>query len=159
SLDHSFPHVNPALRLSIAKHEFCPGHLFKLDATIKEKPCPKSFEISHSGEFTQCERDTFPKDYPSFCSLFDPLTVYFEILQFFIISSANIPAIHQVVFGCSEYMRILYQLYTQYEWAAILQYHFLFHNHRLAEMCKGDFSKWHAMDTELALLYLYGNPR
>ncbi|KAF8573432.1 hypothetical protein K439DRAFT_1557246 [Ramaria rubella] len=36
------------------------------------------------------------KDYPSFHSLFNPLVVYFEILQFFIISSGNIPAIQQV---------------------------------------------------------------
>ncbi|KAF8591390.1 hypothetical protein K439DRAFT_1327663 [Ramaria rubella] len=157
SLDRSFPHVDSALRLSIARHKFHLGHLFKLDATVKEKPCPKSFEILDSGELTQRERDASPKDYLSFRSLFDPLTVYFEILQYFIISSANIPAIHQVAFGCSKYICILYHM--QYEWASVLQYHFLFHNCRLAEMHEGDYSGWRAMDTELASLYLYGNPR
>ncbi|KAF8574514.1 hypothetical protein K439DRAFT_1300275, partial [Ramaria rubella] len=135
-----FPHVDPALWLSITKHKFCPGHLFKLDATIKEKLRPKSFEISDSGEFTQHERDASPKYYPSFRSLFDPLTVYFKILQSFVISLANFPAIHQVVFSCSEYTQIFYQLYMQYEWATVLQYHFLFHNHHLAEMREGNFS-------------------
>ncbi|KAF8587742.1 hypothetical protein K439DRAFT_1311555, partial [Ramaria rubella] len=154
-----FPHIDCVLQLSIARHEFRPRHLFKLDAMIKEKPHPKSFKISNSGEFTQHKRDASPKDYPSFRSIFDPLTVYFKILQFFVIASVNVPAIHQVVFGCSEYTRILYQIYTQYEWAAVLHYHFLFHNRRLAEMREGDYSGWRAMDAELASLYLYGNPR
>ena len=39
SLDCSFPHVEPVLWLAIVKHEFWPGHLYKLDATVKE--CPK----------------------------------------------------------------------------------------------------------------------
>ena len=159
SLDRSFPHVEPALRLAIAKHEFRPGHLYKLDATVKERPKPKTFEISDDGEFTQRDRDASPKDYPSFRTLYDPLVIYFEILEYFIISSGNIPAIQQVVLGCSEYLRLLYQVYSRYEWSAVLQYHFMFHNRRLAEMREGDYSGWHIMDSELASLYLYGNPK
>ncbi|KAF8580620.1 hypothetical protein K439DRAFT_1305610, partial [Ramaria rubella] len=153
SLDHSFPHVNSALRLAIARHKFQPGHLYKLDATIKEKLKPRSFEI------TDDDRDASPKDYPSFHSLFDPLVVYFKILQFFIISSGNIPAIQQVVLGCSEYSHLLYQIYSWYEWPAVLQYHFMFHHHHLAKMRDGDYSSWHVMDTELASLHLYGYMR
>ncbi|KAF8460565.1 hypothetical protein JB92DRAFT_2839208 [Gautieria morchelliformis] len=78
SLNHSFPHIDPVLRLAIAKHEFCPGHLYKLDTTVKEKPTAKSFEISDNGAFTQRERDGSPKDYPSFRALFDPLVIYFK---------------------------------------------------------------------------------
>ena len=159
SLDHSFPHVNPMLQLAIAKHEFCPGHLFKLDAIVKEQPTAKTFEISDDGAFMQCERDASPKDYPSFCTLFDPLIIYFEILQFFIISPGNVAAIHQVNLSCSEYLHILYQIYSRYEWSAVLQYHFMFHNCCLAEMCNGDYSGWQIMDSELASLYLYGNPK
>ena len=122
SLDCSFPHVNPVLQLAITKHEFCPGHLYKLDAIVKEKPTAKTFEISDDGAFTQHERDASPKDYPSFHTLFDPLVIYFEILQFFIISSGNVAAIHQVNLGCSEYLRILYQIYSRYEWSTVLQY-------------------------------------
>jgi hypothetical protein len=159
SLDRSFPHVDPALRLAIAKHEFRPGHLYKLDATVKEKPAAKSFEISDDGAFTQRERDASPKDYPSFRALFDPLVVYFEILQYFIISSGNVAASLQVNLGCSEYLRILYQIYSRYEWSAVLQYHFMFHNRRLAEMRDGDYSSWRIMDSELASLYLYSSPK
>ena len=159
SLDRSFPHVEPALRLAIAKHEFRPGHLFKLDATVKEKPTVRTFEISDDGAFTQRDRDASPKDYPSFRTLFDPLVIYFEILQFFIISTGNVAAIHQINLGCSEYLRILYQIYSRYEWSAVLQYHFMFHNQRLAEMRDGDYSGWRIMDSELASLHLYGNPK
>jgi hypothetical protein len=159
SLDRSFPHVESALRLAIAKHEFRPGHLYKLDATVKEKPKPKTFEISDDGEFTQRDREASPKDYPSFRALFDPLVVYFEILQYFITSSGNVAAIQQVILGCSEYLRILYQIYSRYEWPAVLQYHFMFHNRRLAEMRDGDYSGWRVMDSELASLHLYGNPK
>ncbi|KAF8506251.1 hypothetical protein JB92DRAFT_2543755, partial [Gautieria morchelliformis] len=159
SLNRSFPHVEPALRLAIAKNEFHPSQLYKLDATVKERPKPKTFEITDSGEFLQQERDASPKDYPSFRALYDPLVTYFEILEYFIISSGNIPAIHQVVLGCSEYLRILYQVYMHYDWPAVLQYHFMFHNRRLAEMREGDYTGWRVMDAELASLYLYGNPK
>ncbi|KAF8514985.1 hypothetical protein JB92DRAFT_3115219 [Gautieria morchelliformis] len=104
SIDRSFPHVEPALRLVIAKHEFRPCQLYRLDATVKEHPKPKAFEISDDGEFLQHERDASPKDYPSFRALYDPLVVYFEILQYFIIASGNVPASQQVVLGCSEYL-------------------------------------------------------
>ncbi|KAF8528731.1 hypothetical protein JB92DRAFT_3107029 [Gautieria morchelliformis] len=73
SLDCSFPHIDPALRLAITKHEFCPGNLYKLNAMVKEKPTAKGFEISDDGAFTQQERDVSPKHYPSFCALFDPV--------------------------------------------------------------------------------------
>ncbi|KAF8511451.1 hypothetical protein JB92DRAFT_2556593, partial [Gautieria morchelliformis] len=149
-----FPHVESALWLAIAKHEFRPSHLYKLDATVKECPKPKAFEISDDGEFLQREREASPKDYPSFHALFDPLVIYFEILQYFIIASGNVPASQQVVLGCSEYLHILYQIYMRYEWSAVLQYHFMFHNRHLAEMCDGDYSGWRSMDTELASLHL-----
>ncbi|KAF8585857.1 hypothetical protein K439DRAFT_1312530, partial [Ramaria rubella] len=134
SINRLFPYVNSALRLAIVKHEFWPGHLYKLDSKVKEKPKPKSFEILDNGEFTQHERDASPKDYPSFQALFDPLIVYFQILQYFIVMSGNIPTAIQV-------------------------YHFLFHNHHLAEMHDGDYSGWKGMDAELTSLYLYGNPK
>jgi hypothetical protein len=159
SIDRSFPHIESALRLAIARHEFRPAHLYKLDATVKEKPKGKTFEISDDGDLTQREREGSSKDYPSFRSLYDPLVVYFELLQYFIISSGNLPVIQQVVLGCSEYLRILYQMYTRYEWTAVLQYHFMFHNRRLAEMRDGDYSGWRIIDAELASLYLYGNPK
>ncbi|KAF8572924.1 hypothetical protein K439DRAFT_1302567, partial [Ramaria rubella] len=149
-----FPQINAALRLVITRHEFCPGHLFKLDSTIKDKPKAKMFEIFDSSNLTQHNRDASPKDYPSFRSLFDPLSIYFEILQFFIITSGNIPVIQQVVLGCSKYLQILYHLYTCYEWSSVLQYHFTFHSRRLAKMHNGDYLGWNIMDTELASLHL-----
>ncbi|KAF8491125.1 hypothetical protein JB92DRAFT_2589436, partial [Gautieria morchelliformis] len=149
-----FPHVEHALRLAIAKHEFHPSQLYKLDATVKERPKPKAFEISDDGEFLQHERDASPKDYPSFRALYDPLIVYFEILQYFIIASGNVPASQQVVLGCSEYLRILYQIYMHYEWSAVLQYHFMFHHRRLAEMREGNYAGWRIMDAEIASLHL-----
>ncbi|KAF8578105.1 hypothetical protein K439DRAFT_1298782, partial [Ramaria rubella] len=77
-----------------------------------------------------------------------------SILQFFIIASGNVPAIQQVVLGCSEYLRILYYTYTCYEWTAVLQYHFAFHSRRLAKMRDGDYSGWQTMDAEPAALHL-----
>ncbi|KAF8577035.1 hypothetical protein K439DRAFT_1365724, partial [Ramaria rubella] len=141
--------------LTIARHELYPGHLYKLDSTIKDKPKTKTFEISNSGDFTQHDRDASSKDYPSFCALFHPLSIYFGILLFFIISSENIPAIQQVVLGCSEYLRILYYIYTHYEWAAVLQYHFAFLRQSMSS--NSDYLGWQTMDAELTALHLYGN--
>ncbi|KAF8531816.1 hypothetical protein JB92DRAFT_3287874 [Gautieria morchelliformis] len=87
------------------------------------------------------------------------LVIYFEILQYFIISSGNVPASLQVNISCVEYLCILYQVYSCYEWSAVLQYHFMFHSRRLAEMRDGDYSDWRTMDSELASLYLYGSPK
>ena len=92
SIDRVLPHIKSALQLAITKHEFLPGQLFKLDSQIKEKLKVKSFEILEDGGFTQQEWDALPKEYPSFHFLYDPLNVYFDILQFFIISSGNILA-------------------------------------------------------------------
>ena len=105
SLNCSFPHIEPVLQLAIANmNSGLAISLYKLDATVKEHPQPRTFEISNNGEFTQCDCDASPKDHPSFHTLYDPLVVYFEILEYFIISSGNIPAIQQVVLGCSEYL-------------------------------------------------------
>ncbi|KAF8528241.1 hypothetical protein JB92DRAFT_3207746, partial [Gautieria morchelliformis] len=61
SLDRTFSHIESALWLAIARHEFRPGHLYKLDTTMKEKPNPKTFAILDEGEFTQQERDASPR--------------------------------------------------------------------------------------------------
>jgi hypothetical protein len=159
SIDRSFPDVESPLQLAIAKHKFRPSHLYKLDATVKQRPKPKAFKISDDSEFLQCKRDASPKDYPSFRALHDPLIIYFEILQYFIIASGNIPVSQQVVLGCSEYLRILYQIYLRFERPAVLQYHFMSHNCHLAEMRDGDYAGWHVMDAELVSLNLYGNPK
>ena len=69
SLDYSFPHVNPVLWLAVAKHAFCPRHLFKLDAMVKQKLTAKSFEISDNSAYNKKEMLS-PKDYhPSTHSL------------------------------------------------------------------------------------------
>ena len=87
------------------------------------------------------------------------LVLYFSILQVHVSSSGNIPAIRQVIIGCNEYLRTLYDLYIEYDWTALLNYHFAFHARRLMEMAKGDYSCWSDIDGALQNHFLIGHPR
>jgi hypothetical protein len=72
------------------------------------------------------EREPSVKEYPSWLSLYNPLVYYFSILQIQLSSSGNLPAIPQVILACNGYLRLLYDLYLEYDWTALLNYHFSF---------------------------------
>jgi len=148
-----FPNIDKVLLLAIGWHAFKLAHLFKLDTCIKEKPAT-SFLDFENGAIIHKEWEPSIKEYPLFISLYSPLVVYFNILQIHVTSSGNLPVIHQVIFGCSKYLCSLYDLYIEYDWTALLNYHFAFHAKHLQEMLRGDYSQWSEIDWALQTRFL-----
>ena len=104
SLASYFPDVKPVLLLAIVKHEFDPGQLFKIDPQLRVKPGDSRLQLSDTGILIKAERDASPKEYPSFCSLHDPLHIYFNILMHQLIVSGNHQALLNFTHGSSKYV-------------------------------------------------------
>jgi hypothetical protein len=158
SLPSLFPDIDEATLLAIGRHTFKPGHISKLDTHIKDKVMSTILDFEN-GTLIHREREPSTKEYPTWLSLYNPLVLYFSILQVHVSSSANIPAIRQVIIGCNDYLRTLYDLYIEYDWTALLNYHFAFHARRLTDMTRGDYSRWGEIDGALQTRFLIGHPR
>ena len=149
----------PVFLLAITKHEFDPGQLFKIDPQLKDKPRDGHLQLSEAGVLIKAEWDTYPKEYPSFCSLHHPLHIYFNILLHQFITSGNQQALIDFAHSSSKYMSGLYKLYLKYEWPQLLEYHFRFHNRHILEMQEGKYGGWEHMDTDLMSLHLFSHPK
>ncbi|KAF8592101.1 hypothetical protein K439DRAFT_1325900, partial [Ramaria rubella] len=134
SIQSLFPDIEEAVLLAIGRHTFRPGHIFKLDTRIREKVSTVTLDFEN-GCLVQRDKDPSPKDYPNWGSLYYPLLCYFSILQ------------------------SLYTMYMEYEWTAVLNYHFATHAKHLAEMTYGDYSRWGEIDGNLLNCHLIGHPR
>jgi hypothetical protein len=158
SLQSFFPDIEEAVRLAIGCHTFRPGVLFKLDTRIREKSPATTLDFEN-GTLVQRDKDPLPKDYPSWASLYYPLLHYFSILQMQVLSAGNSFAGKQFVFGCNKYLQSLYTMYLEYEWMAVLNYHFAVHARHLTEMTHRDYSRWSEIYGTLVNHYLIGHPR
>jgi hypothetical protein len=158
SLQSLFPEIEEGTLLAIGRHTIKPGLIYKLDTRLKDKPTATFLDFEN-GAIVHREREPSVKEYPSFLSLYNPLVLYFSVLQIAVSSSGNLPAIRQVIFSCNEYLRTLYDLYIEYEWTSVLNYHFTFHAKRLTEMARGDYSHWGEIDGALQTKFLIGHPR
>ncbi|KAF8580023.1 hypothetical protein K439DRAFT_1304214, partial [Ramaria rubella] len=158
SLQSFFPDIKEVVLLAIGRHALHPGHIFKLDMRIREKPSMTALEFEN-GSLVQRDKDPSPKDYPNWGSLYYPLLCYFSILQMQGLSTANPSASKGFIFSCNEYLHLLYTMYTEYEWMAVLNYHFAIHAKHLSEMSYGDYSHWGEIDGTLLNRYLIGHPR
>ncbi|PCH39402.1 hypothetical protein WOLCODRAFT_141248 [Wolfiporia cocos MD-104 SS10] len=152
SLLESFPHVQAEVLLNIARHTFEPRDLCKLDMhfsdrvprTCPSNPSPTSYEfITHF--------------YPSFSSLFVPLSTYFRILLAHAASSGNIDATYNLASASDEYLAHLVCLHEEYHWSVVLQYHMRFHAARMQEMCRGEYTGWAHADLPLLMQILDEN--
>lgn len=156
SLLDLFPSVKAGVLLDIARHDFEPSDLYKLDSKYRDKAERSVLDLSGS---TLTVRSTTTKDYPSFHSLFLPLTVYFRILTAFAASSSNGSFTYQVSTGAMEYLSQLEVFHEDYQWSAVLSYHMEFHHHRLREMARGEYAGWSTIDATLQVKHLVGRER
>ncbi|EPT02899.1 hypothetical protein FOMPIDRAFT_1029190 [Fomitopsis schrenkii] len=131
SLLDQFPSVKAGVLLDIARHDFEPSDLYKLDSKYRDK----------------AER-----------SVLD-LSVYFRILTAFASSSGNPLFSCHVATSTMEYLCQLQKFHEEYQWSAVLSYHMEFHHRRLREMTRGDYSKWGMIDASLQVQHLFGRER
>ena len=136
--------------LDIARHEFKPKDLFKLDSHFREKGELDKGEDSKS-------RAGLPKEYPSLSSLLTPLLTYFQVLENFAASAGDLEATRVIADGAAIYTSHILVLHQQYQWGAVLQYHFDFHYLRRPEMRDGDYLGWTRTDAELMNCHLFGH--
>ncbi|KAI0666799.1 hypothetical protein C8Q78DRAFT_948421, partial [Trametes maxima] len=148
-----FPHIEAGVLLEIARHEFKPSDLSKLDSKYRDRNARSVLEFDAGvGGFTL--REPSAKDYPSFHSLFAPLMTYFNVLMMFAASSGSIAAVCQVANGSMAYMSQLEQFHEDYQWSAVLAYHMDFHYKRRSCMTDGDYSGWDSIDSGLQAKHL-----
>ncbi|KAH9848193.1 hypothetical protein C2E23DRAFT_711865, partial [Lenzites betulinus] len=148
-----FPHIEAGMLLEIARHEFKPSDLSKLDSKSRDRNARSVLEFdAGAGGFTF--RDPSAKDYPSFHAIFTPLATYFHILTMFAASSGSLAAVSQLVTGSWAYITQLEQFNEEYQWSAVLAYHMDFHHKQRSLMADGDYSGWDIIDSRLQSKYL-----
>ncbi|KAI0779410.1 hypothetical protein C8Q74DRAFT_1175080, partial [Fomes fomentarius] len=156
SLLDLFPTIEGSVLLEIARHDFKPGDLYKLDTRHKERASRQVLELS-SGIVSV--RDQAPRDYPSFNSLYIPLSTYFNVLAGFASTSGDANALYHLSASTTVYLARLAQFSQDYQWAAVVAYHFDFHYKRRRDMLRGDYSGWAMIDTGLQAEHLIGKER
>ncbi|KIJ36501.1 hypothetical protein M422DRAFT_261053 [Sphaerobolus stellatus SS14] len=107
SFDRIFHNIDAALRMTIARHEFKPIQLYKLDPLGKEAFKAKTFEFSEDG-VTQRDREPTSKDYPTQRSLFQPFGRYLQLLHHFVIAAGNTDNSLAVVYATLDYANQLH---------------------------------------------------
>ncbi|KAI9001308.1 hypothetical protein BD414DRAFT_405376, partial [Trametes punicea] len=158
SLIKLFPHIEASVLLEIARHEFKPSDLSKLDSKYRDRAARSVLEFDAIvGGFTI--RDPSTKDYPSLHSIFAPLITYFQILTMFAASSGSTAAVGHVAVGSFAYLSQLEQFNEDYQWSAVLAYHMDFHYKRRSFMADGDYSGWDTIDAGLQAKHLIGKER
>ncbi|KAF5384159.1 hypothetical protein D9615_003180 [Tricholomella constricta] len=152
SLPNLFPSIETSTLLDIARHEFRPIDLCKLDSRYRNKADVDRLEGT-------APRSSALKDYPSLHSLLTPLTMYFAVLQAFAAMAGNTHATFIMGHAAARYITHLLELHQRYEWSAVVQYHMQFHLHRRQEMLTGSYTGWSQPDNLLMTEYLFGRQR
>ncbi|KAI0773962.1 hypothetical protein C8Q74DRAFT_1316930 [Fomes fomentarius] len=147
SLLDLFPMIEGSVLLEIARHEFKPGDLYKLDMRHKERTSRQVLELS-SGVVSV--REQAPRDYPSFNLLYIPLART---------STGDVNALYHLSSSTTTYLARLAQFSQEYQWAAVVAYHFDFHYKRRHDMLRGDYSGWATINTGLQAEHLIGKDR
>ncbi|KAI1788963.1 hypothetical protein LXA43DRAFT_893769, partial [Ganoderma leucocontextum] len=158
SLLDLFPEIEGSVLLEIAWHEFKPGDLSKLDPRYKDRIQRQILDVSGGVVLV---RDQAPRDYPTFHSLYVPLSTYFDVLAGFAVTGSTKEALHQVAASTLAYLACLVQFTQEYQWSAVVAYHFAFHYKRRRDMIRGDYSEsgWATIDTGLQAEHLIGKER
>ncbi|KAH9858502.1 hypothetical protein C2E23DRAFT_4097 [Lenzites betulinus] len=160
SLTRLFPRIPEGVLQAVARHDFRPTDLSKLEPTdfprnartgtvFEFDPDTRSFTV----------REPSAEDYPSFHSLFAPLTTYFHILTMSAASGGDVAAVTQVASGAYAYLAQLEQFNDVFKWTAVRAYHIEFHHKRRGCMMRGDYSGWDAIDAQLYVKHLIGRER
>ena len=158
SLQSLFPNIEESLLLAIGRHTLRPGQISKLDTRLRDKHVASSLEYEN-GMLVHKEKLPSSKDFPTFESLHYPLQRYFSVLQAQVIASALPPVLTLFIVGCNDYISLLNAMHLDYEWTAVLNYHFAVHALRLSEMAQGIYHLWGKIDTECQNRYLVGHTR
>ncbi|KAJ7092221.1 hypothetical protein C8R44DRAFT_534477, partial [Mycena epipterygia] len=142
-----FPSLEAGQLLEIARHEFRPADLYKLDSRFRDRTDIDRLEDSKG-------KSPSTKDYPFLHSLITPLYTYFRVLVAFAASSGDAQATMVISDGSTRYYEHLHDLHQRYEWSAVVEYHLQYLLIRRREMTNGDYSGWGRTDGDLMNRFL-----
>ncbi|KAJ6560196.1 hypothetical protein B0H19DRAFT_1146769 [Mycena capillaripes] len=145
SLRVLFPDVEPACITAVITHELKASDLYKLDVQVTDsKP---TYSLSATGTFEMNEPKHKPYKNPN--SILSPLHVFFAIL------AVHLPARSAATVYFYRYLSHLATLATDFEWAAVVDYHTLFFNRRRRDMLAGSYDGWATPDVGLLSAYVF----
>lgn len=139
-----YRHVDEELMNAILNHALPAAELYKLDnRRIQDTRRHIDFQdTTHSFRTVPSAREI----YKDLDSLLIPLNTYFSILSLHGLTNGQ-----PIVLPCYffRYSSHLLKISHQYEWSAVLLYHFAFFARRCNEMLNGDYSGWSKIDGDL----------
>ena len=147
SIQSLFPDIEETLLLAIGCHTLCPGQISKLDMRLHDKQVSSNLAYEN-GILVHKEAPPSSKDFPTFESLHYPLLRYFSILQAQVVTSTPPVMLIPFIVGCNDYISLLHTMHLEYNWTAVLNYHFAVHAQQTSEMAQGNYSLWGRIDTE-----------
>ena len=140
-----FPHIDEDILNAILSHDLPAAELYKLDtrritesqwnmvdledSTVQVRSVPSAREI-----------------YRDLDSLLVPLNTYFSILCVHGLANGQPPTLPCHFF---KYNSHLVKIASQYEWHAVLLYHFAFFARRCNDMLLGKYAGWEKIDVDL----------
>ncbi|KAJ6486470.1 hypothetical protein C8R47DRAFT_958944, partial [Mycena vitilis] len=140
-----FPDVESACITAVITHELKASDLYKLDTRVKDSE--PTYSLSAAGTFEM--NVSRHKAYKNLNSITFPLHNYFAIL------TAHLPGRSASTVYFYRYLTHLSTLATEYEWAAVLEYHTLFFNRRRGDMLAGSYDGWGVSDIGLLSSFVY----
>ncbi|KAL7282426.1 hypothetical protein PYCCODRAFT_1433653 [Trametes coccinea BRFM310] len=147
SIASLFPHVDLDVIASVVRHELPAIEVYKLDSRRILESTWNIVEVSmDDSTVSLCAAPLAIETYPSLDSLLVPLNAYFSILSVDGLSNGQSALLPCHFFRYSSH---LVKIAAQYEWHAVLSYHFAFFARRLKEMRKGDFAGWGRVEMDL----------
>ncbi|THV03759.1 hypothetical protein K435DRAFT_609279, partial [Dendrothele bispora CBS 962.96] len=151
SLLDQFPSIPQGTLLDIARNEFLPVDLRKLNSHLRDITDETSGRTPTGSSLT--------KDYPTFASLHRPLCTYFAVLTSFAAGTSDGATVAAISRSAFEYCNLLHSYAQEYDWSAVVRYHMAFHDIQRREMINGNYTGWGKPDLVLMGLHLVGKNR
>lgn len=144
-LSSLFPHVAHDVLDAILNHELPAAQLYKLDTRRISESEWHIVDIEDSTVTFRCVPSAL-EIYKTLDSLLVPLNTYFSILCVHAMSNGHPITLPLHFFHYSSH---LVKIAAQYEWHAVLLYHFAFFARRCSEMLHGNYAGWDKIDVDL----------
>ncbi|KAI0739319.1 hypothetical protein BC629DRAFT_1596634 [Irpex lacteus] len=142
-----FPHIEEDTLNAILNHDLPAAELYKLD-TRRISETQTQWHLVDLDDSTVKVRSvpSARQIYQNLDSLLVPLNTYFSILCVHGLSNGQPPTLPCHFFKYSSH---LVKIASQYEWPAVLLYHFAFFARRCNDMILGKYSGWEKIDVDL----------
>ncbi|TCD66977.1 hypothetical protein EIP91_000657 [Steccherinum ochraceum] len=141
----TWDHVDPETVEAILHHDLPAAELYKLDT---RRILESQWHIIDLQDNTVSFRSipSAGEIYQTLDSLLIPLNVYFSILSVHALRAGQSVFLPSYFF---QYISHLVKISSQYQWDAVLLYHFAFFARRCCEMLSGDYRGWAKIDVDL----------